>query len=333
MNNLISIKSKDRIMKMLVMLFIGLVFLLLPMSVEAKTVNSKEVDVEKVLREAEPKLVVDSYELVEGEISKGEKFILKVNVLNTNPYADAYNVLVTYTSETDNVRVVDGKANQHYEEHLEAGGTFSYLLELEVLDYFEMDTMVMDFIISYVGIGDGDTTIGYVNTTLATPKIMKNSLLKINQLNASASATVGAKSLVSLQYSNNGTLPIEKATMVIEGNISGEKMEIELEPLKDNEQKYIDCYVSFSKPGEQELKISFQYEDTNNNKYSIEPVIKKVSVKEFKTPVVKVQEVEQRWTIDQAGKTPIAIICGCIIAISLLISLIWVIKVQKGKGK
>jgi len=328
-NNLISIKSKDRIMKMLVMLFVGLVFLLLPMSVEAKTVNSKEVDVEKVLREAEPKLVVDSYELVEGEISKGEKFTLKVNVLNTNPYADAYNILVTYTSETDNVRVVDGKANQHFEEYLEAGGTFSYLLELEVLDYFEIDTMIMDFIVGYV---DEDGA-GYANTTIATPKIMKNSLLKINQLNASASATVGAKSLVSLQYSNNGTLPIEKATMVIEGNISGDKMEIELEPLKDNEQKYIDCYVSFSKPGEQELKISFQYEDTNNNKYSIEPVIKKVSVKEFKTPVVKVQEVEQRWTIDQAGKTPIAIICGCIIAISLLISLIWVIKVQKGKGK
>ena len=183
----------------------------------------------EILSVAEPKIIVESYEIVEGELAKGEKVTFNIVIKNTNAYADAYNVLITFTSETDNIRVVDGQSNQYFEEYLAGGDTFEYKLELEVLEYYSTDAMVLDFICTYIG----EDATGYQNTTLITPLIRENSKMEINSINVSEQAVVGARSLVNIRYSNTGTLPIQNAKMIIEGDILDSNKEVILEEINE----------------------------------------------------------------------------------------------------
>ncbi len=289
--------------------------------------NDTDSDIPRVLQNTEPKLIVDSYEVVKGEKSKGEEFTLKVNIRNTNQYAAAYNVLSTYSSDTDNVRLIDEKTNQHYEEKIDAGEVVSYELEMEVLDNYEMDTMVMNFMFTYVD----ENGVGYTNSSQISPRIVKNCALEINSLSIAENAMVGAKALVNVRYSSTGSLPVKSAIMIIEGDILEGKQEFELEGVSDNEQKYFDYYVSFSNPGTQNVSISFKYTDENGQEYMVEPETFQVEVSPYEKNVTNVKQVDDRDLF--AGENKRYIVAGCIgvVMILIIIGVIAILKKQEEK--
>lgn len=298
---------------------------------ESQSQNSRvsAANLETILSNSEPKLIVDSYQIISGQATKGEAFTMRINIRNTNEYADAYNVLMTYTSETDNVRLKDERTNQHYEEFVGAGEVITYEMEFEVLDYFEMDTMIMNFMCTYVD-KNGD---GYTNSSLITPKINKNCTMKIHALTVADNAVVGAKSLVNVRYSSTGTLPIKSAVMIIEGDILESKKEIELEGVSETEQKSFDYYVNFSSEGEQTLKISFRYMDEEGNEYTLEPKEYSVNVSPYQTTSAKVTKQQQAGFITSENKNYILIGCVAVIVIVLLVSAIWAVKSKDKKGE
>ena len=252
---------------------------------------------QEMMGNAEPKMMVESYEIVEGERSKGEPFVLEIHARNTNQYADAFNVLVTYFSETDNVRMREEKSNQHYEPVVRAGGLMSYQIELEVTELYEMDTMVMNIIFSYV---DKNGT-GYTNTSMITPRIVENCIMGIDSLSVAQKAVAGAKALVNVRYSNAGNRPVENIRMIIEGDILEDGREVILEDLREKEQKYRDCYVSFKEAGNQTLRISFQYMDEDGKEYSLEPKEFQVLVSPFGMSDVQVS-AKSTWYTDKGKR-------------------------------
>ena len=256
----------------------------LTMNVNAST---SEAEFTEIMENTDPKLMVSSYEIVEGQTVGGEEFTMKVNVVNTNQYADAMNVMVTYTSDTDNVRLVDCVANQHYEAFVGAGESFSFLMEMEAMDVYEMDAMVMTFQFTYYD----KNGVGYQNASMITPKIYKSCEMEINSLNVADTAMVGANSLVNLRYSSTGKLPIASAAMIIEGDISESGKEIALEGIADSEQKSFDYYVDFLSEGEQTLSISFKYQDEDGREYVIKPQEFKVVVSPYQSQVTNVSQV------------------------------------------
>ena len=305
------------------MLVVGMLF---PTKVFAAP-NDADSSIAKVLENTEPRLIVDSYEIVKGERSKGQRFTLKVNVRNTNQYADAYNILVTYSSESDNVRLIDEKTNQHFEEKINAGEVISYEMEMEVLDYYEMDTMIMNFVFAYLD-EDG---IGYSNVSQISPKIVKNCVMEINSLSVAEDAVVGAKALVNVRYSSTGILPIKSATMIIEGDILEGKQEFALEEVSDGEQKYFDYYVSFSNPGTQNVSISFKYTDENGQEYMLEPEIFQVEVSPYEATTNKVTQVDESNFF--AGKNRKYMLAGVIgvVVILVIVGAIVILKKQEKK--
>ena len=256
----------------------------LSMNVNAST---SEAEFTEIMENTDPKLMVSSYEIVEGQTVGGEEFTMKVNVVNTNQYADAMNVMVTYTSDTDNVRLVDCVANQHYEAFVGAGESFSFLMEMEAMDVYEMDAMVMTFQFTYYD----KNGVGYQNASMITPKIYKSCEMEINSLNVADTAMVGVNSLVNLRYSSTGKLPIASAAMIIEGDISESGKEIALEGIADSEQKSFDYYVDFLSEGEQTLSISFKYQDEDGREYVIKPQEFKVVVSPYQSQVTNVSQV------------------------------------------
>lgn len=294
-----------------------------PMNVNAASAALDEQTV-AILSYLAPRVMVESYEVVDGQMLQGEEFTLKVNLKNTNEYADAYNVLVTYTSETDNVRLVDQATNQHYEPLIKAGETVSYEMVMEVMDIYEMDTMIMDFNFHYYDqLGNG-----YDNLSKVTPRIGKSCEMEINSLTVSETATVGAKSLVNLRYSSVGKSPIESATMIIKGDISENEKEIPLAGVSGSEQKYLDYYVNFLNPGEQTLTIEFKYTDEEGREYTIEPQEFDVTVSSYQPKVTVVSEADINTisTIDYE----IYLLVGCI-GVIVAVALVVLISVIKRK--
>lgn len=273
----------------------------------------------ELLKEMQPKLIVESYEIVDGQLAKGEEFTLQISVRNTNAYADAFNVVTTFTTETDNVRLVNEVANQKYDEMIPAGQTVTYDYRCEVMDSFDMDTMVMNFFFSY----EDKYGRSFENTSMITPRIHKSCVLSINSLSVAENATVGAKALVNLRYSSTGTLAVKNAVMMIDGNILGGTKEVELAELTNDEQRSMDYYVNFSEAGEQLLSISFRYTDENGNEYEVEKQEFAVEVNNYHATVtndekassVLLDEENRKYVIIGAASFGLAVLCIIVIVV------------------
>lgn len=265
----------------------------------------------EVLSEGEPKVMVSSYELVDGNMMKGEKFSLKLNIENTNQYADAYNVLLSVTSKTDNVRIVTEESNQFFFEEIGAGETVTCTLNLEALEQTEADAMVLDCAFTYTN----KYMLEYTNTSSITPILQKQCALGINSVSFSATPTVGARSLVSVRYENTGATIISNVKMTLEGDIADSPKVIELEGVTVGEQKYADCYVNFQSVGNQQIKVYFTFENEEGDTFEVAPVTYQVKVNantESDAVVTKGSENEF-WSINRIILLAMAVCVGVII--------------------
>lgn len=271
----------------------------------------------ELLKELEPKLIVESYQVIDGQAAQGEVFTLQINVRNTNAYADAFNVITTYNSESDNVRLVDEIANQKYDEMIPAGKTVTYEYQCEVLDAYTMDTIIMNFMFSY----EDKYGRSYENASMITPSIHKSCELSINSLSVAENAAVGAKALVNVRYSSTGTLAIKDVVMIIDGNILGGRKEVELAQLTNDEQRSMDYYVNFSEAGAQLLTISFRYTDENGKEYEVDKQEFVVDVSNYHATVTKEDSTSVSELLNEENK-PYVIIGGVSLGVALVLIIV-----------
>ena len=213
-----------------------------------------------------PKVLVTSYEITEGIVAKDEEFTIKVELTNMNSHADAYNVVTTFTSYSENVYISEGNSNVTYFEQIKAGETVSFTMELGVMDVSLSDSVSLGFTSVY----SNDEGVEYGIESIITPLIEEKAEMEVPAVSVATKAVVGAKALVSVRYSNVGDNGIENVVMKIEGNIEESQKTVKLDDLNVEEQKYLDYYVTFTQEGEQKLTISFEYQDTNGNSYTID---------------------------------------------------------------
>lgn len=212
-----------------------------------------------------PKVLVTSYEITEGIVAKDEEFTIKVELTNMNNYADAYNVVTTFTAYSENVYITEGDSNVVYFEQIKAGETVSFTMQLGVMDVAVLDSVSLGF----TSVCSNAAGVEYGVESIITPLIEEKAEMEVPAVSVATKAVVGAKALVSVRYSNVGDNRIENVVMNIEGNIEESQKTVRLEELNVEEQKYLDYYVSFVQEGEQKLTISFEYQDENGNSYSI----------------------------------------------------------------
>ena len=315
------------------LLFIVMCCILMINTVSVCAAEKSEQYTKEILKELEPKLIIESYEIVDGQMAKGEEFTIQIKVRNTNLYANAFNVITTFTLETDNVRLIDTTANQKYDAAIPAGQIVAYEYQCEVMDHYDMDTMIMNFSFSY----EDKYGRNYSNTSMITPKIDKSCVLEINSLAVAEKATVGAKALVNVRYSSTGALPVKNAVMIIDGNIIGGRKEVELSELLNNEQRTVDYYVNFSEAGEQVLTIGFQYFDENGTMYELEQKEFKVEVNNYHATATNEDSKAVSNLLDDENKKYVIIGVAsfgvAILAIVVIIILKCSMRIQKKRRK
>ncbi|MBE5925442.1 MAG: hypothetical protein E7270_00400 [Lachnospiraceae bacterium] len=246
------------------------------------TINVNAANVASVLKGADPVIVATEYEIVDGSVEIGQEFTIEVTIQNMNKYATAYNVLVDTASEDLDLRMVNGAVNQHYYPSLAPGETKTFKQTYKLEERYPYNSAMLTFTFYYCD----EKGEEYDNRTIITPLVITPCKLNLNVLSVADTATIEERSLVNVRCTNDGINDIENIVMKIEGEIHENQKIVSLGSLISNEQVMKDCYVNFTKDGTQELIISFEYEDKNGNKFTLEPKTYTVEVNQPSTSSV-----------------------------------------------
>ncbi len=139
----------------------------------------------------DPILVVSSYEVSGGVIIPGEKFILTVELENTDKNKEAHNILVNL-SFSDGVSTVYPTLTQEYIESIEPNTKRKLQFEMIVASYYSRPMAAFGVNIVM------DTRSNYV--TLYAPVQLDNSMFKVVSKNIPEEAGKGEKISVSLSF-------------------------------------------------------------------------------------------------------------------------------------
>ncbi len=316
----------NRWLKKITCMLSAVLLMAISMRVNATEVSA-DIVASNILSNTEPRLMVSGYEVTEGKIAQEEGFTLSVDVTNVNKYADAYNVQVTYTSKTTNVRLADGETNQVFWEEIPAGETVSFTMDYEVLSAYESDTIIMEYTFGYID----QYGAGYTNVSTISPKIDKSCEMTINSLSVAENAVLGSKALINVRYSASGSLEMKSAKMLIEGSIAGGSKEVDLEVSSKGLQKSLDYYVNFEEEGTQEVVISFVYTDENGTEYKVDSESFSVEVSKYQTAITNVTQEKTYAFVNDDNKYYIVAGCGCALVVVLLCAVITSLKAKNKK--
>lgn len=139
----------------------------------------------------DPILVVSSYEVSGGVIIPGEKFILTVELENTDKNKEAHNILVNL-SFSDGVSTVYPTLTQEYIESIEPNTKRKLQFEMIVASYYSRPMAAFGVNIVM------DTRSNYV--TLYAPVQLDNSMFKVVSKNIPEEVGAGEKISVSLSF-------------------------------------------------------------------------------------------------------------------------------------
>lgn len=277
-------------------------------------------DVSTALTNADPVIQVVEYEITDGSVELDSQFAIKVTLKNNNAYATAYNVMAEVNTQDMDLHMVNGQVNQVYYEAIAPNQTVSFVKNFVIEKTYPYKNAMLTFAFKY----SGENGKEYTNSTSITPKVTIPCKLKINVLSVSDVASLGSRSLVNVRCTNDGIIDISNIVMRIEGNITESQKDIELGELKSGEQLMQDCYVSFIKSGNQDLKILFIYKDDSGNEYRLPESTYAVNV-----------TAENITSVDAPSKSGNGISIQMIIFISIVVvGILYVItKLYKSMGK
>lgn len=285
-----------------------------PIRVDAAAVSS--------VAENDLRVMLSSYELVEGEIKPGETITLRLYFENMNKRENAYSVIISSTASENGIYPVWGTSNQTYIEHIKAKSKESVDIQFEIDENVEDGIGYLSFEIDYLD----SSAAAYKNTSTIALSIEEECKLEIENMAVTANTSLGANSLVNISCFNSGEADIYNAVLYIEGDISEEQKTIELGDISVGDTLYKDYYVTFQNVGEKELTFTFTYENQKGTTYSMEPIIKKVNINDNINLLP--DEYESSIT-SSTNYTTIYIVALIVVSVGTLIAYTLVTKMKK----
>lgn len=226
----------------------------------------------------DPKLVLESYKVVGEHLTAGGEGEIKLTIKNESTKVTAYNVLLSYVSENNRIYPVYGLSNQVYIGTIGAGKKVSVTIKVSVSDILDTDNVLTSF-----ELAGTDGKNNFFNEFFVAIPVNEKLSLKINNVSLAQNSVMGAKSLVSVGYSNDGLEDIYSAVLHIEGKIDHSQKLVNIGNIIAGESKYLDYSVTFQQTGNQPVKIYFTYKDKNGNMYTSEESTYLVKVTEAST--------------------------------------------------
>ena len=145
------------------------------------------------------RIMITSYS-VSDDVGPGDDFDLTFTVKNTSPVNNAYSILLTMSSSAETIYPVYGQSDQVYIEALAPNQEQEVTVHLEAAA--SLEAFSVDYIIGMSYFDDVEGTTSN-QSTIQIP-IGQESALVVQNYSVSDTATVGAKSRISVNYQNLG---------------------------------------------------------------------------------------------------------------------------------
>lgn len=297
----------------------GMIILFLIMLLFLPTNNTYAVN--------EPRIVVDSFSITEGQPLAGSEATLSIVLKNLSTTVDVSNILLTYkNSYTEAIYPIEGNSNQIYISQISANSKYQVDIEIGITANFKADLASISILMQY----QDTSSNSYNNTALIYLPILQEKELDISGIFVKEKTSVGDNTLVSFNYGNNGKKNISNVRLNIEGDISEEQKTYLIGDIVVGKYDTLDYYVNFQTQGSKILKISFSYNDENGNAYTLEP-------EEYTVDVSAVSDVNASTDIggkDNQADLPIKVVCiAGIIAIVVVFLIAMILKKTRKKNK
>lgn len=269
-----------------------------------------------------PRVVLQSYSVVEGTFDMGEKSVVKLKLKNTHKNLAASNLLMTYKCESNNVYSTFGKSNQIYIDEIPADTVVEKNIELTVSKTTEAVSVPLTFQLSYI---DKKTNVPVDEDFIIYVPV--NGMSFVNSVSVASSTTIGAQTYISANLNNSGYTDAYDVKMIVEGDVKAGnkdasdkgkgKIEFNLGNMLNGDKNYNENSIIFNKTGQQTIKISFVYKDKSGEvhkevagDYTVN-VIEKEKI--FDNTVVKVanSRISFAWLIYAS--------CGLLAAIIMIV--------------
>ena len=215
--------------------------------------NADEVDGSSVAI-----IEVQDYTIEGGMIEAGKEITVNLTLHNTAANANANSVLMTLSNSTGSLFPTYGHDNQVYIGTIVAGDKKTVSIPLTIGDNFMGSAvdLICDFRYETMNMSMNNTATVVIPTS-------GGSTIGVKSVDVSTHAIVNGKSLLSISYVNQSASNITDAVILVDGNVSSTSREIKLDTVYAGKSYTEDYYVTFTKPGNQEIGVSLQYTDTN----------------------------------------------------------------------
>lgn len=212
-----------------------------------------------------PILQIESYSIDEGALTPGGTITVNLSVTNTSTSVKVTDAVLTMNVASGYVYPVYGEDNQIVLGSIPAGGTVDTSIQLNVSKYFKDEAVAVECDFTYLAAGN----IAKNQVMLAIPSTTGYSL-NISKVKVAERATVGAKSLINFEITNISANEIKNAVLLVSGNVAEETKRIEIGTISANKQYLKDYYVLFDSAGEQTIRLTLNYTDSNGAIISID---------------------------------------------------------------
>lgn len=295
-------------------------------------------------KDKRPRILLDSYEITEGQLTPGGTVKIKFNFKNTSTTIAANNLLITYSESDNMIQPEDGESNQFYIEEIEPSSYESVEIQMRVSDNIVMKqdsqegaqrieksiASKVEFNISYLYDREESSYEASNDTYIILP-ITQECVLDVKNLTMADTGVVGSKSFVSVVCVNEGTTPISDVVMHIEGNIEEEQKEVKIGNIPVGAQQALDYYVTMQQEGNQKLEIYFTYEDEKGVKYKSVKKEYNISVSGSQTimPTANGDNVQEQSETTGSDTFQLSLSNICILGaavIALILIIIFIIK-------
>lgn len=239
------------------------------------------------------KIMIEAYDIIKGKVVEGGKIELELTFKNIDSKLTAENITVDLEAVDDMMYPIYGESNQIFIEKIQPKGTHKVKVKLDIAPSLKERTAVrLNFLISYFDKINGESR----NETFILLPTVQECVMNVKNLSVANTATLGAKSLISVACVNAGITEIYEAFMYIEGDILAEQKKVLIGNIPVGEQMNFDTSVNFQKAGEQTIKIQFEYKDSEGHKF-------KTSEAEYIIHVTE-NEVATKEPLDADSKEP-----------------------------
>lgn len=219
-----------------------------------------------------PRVILKKYTI--DEVIPGKETTLHLTFANISDLADAKEILVTYGSANSTIFPVVGESNQFSVPTLEPGE--ETIIDLPVMIYqssngYAMAAFTMQYTMNGIYAKSNSSNIVF--------SFDAGTDFEIKNLYLTKTAVAGSRTLIGVNYRNNGSTSISKIVMYVSG-IDGMSQQFSLDNLEGKQSLYAENYITFENAGKQNLSISFTYEDESGNMFSTKSTEYEITVSE-----------------------------------------------------